>query len=204
MKQYYGAIQTALAAIVVILSVRAYFQEREDLIRMQAELSATHQIIQLRDTQIKDLNSQIEARNKKTQVLVNEIEALKARPLPIKEIIREIPTYVPLDTPPTLTPPVGPESAKMVFDEKQSNELREFYLDCQAKTLQLKACTENEEDWRKKELTWAEKEKILIQQREAAIRAAKGGSFWTRFKRGAKTFGVGVAVGVGVGIAASR
>jgi hypothetical protein len=44
----------------------------------------------------------------------------------------------------------------------------------------------------------------LTQQRDAAVASAKGGSFWTRFRRGAKWFAIGAATGAIAGAVAAH
>ena len=73
--------------------------------------------------------------------------------------------------------------------------MRKFYLDCHRATLELRICQENAKDWQAKEVTWQEKEAILIRQREAAISAVKGGTFWTRLKRNGGWYAAGGLTG---------
>jgi len=201
---YIKAFFVGALFVAACLLAKAWLEQREDRIRLDAELRATRQLIVDREKRIDEINESMRVREKETAALVKKIEELKGSPATIREIVKEIPHYIPAAEP-TLTPsdPAKPEAPpQIVFDEKSAQGLRQFYLECQAKTLKLQSCTEDQEDWKRKELTWAEKEKLLEQQRDAALRTVKGGGLWTRFKRNAKWFGIGIAAGVG--IAASR
>lgn len=209
METYGTPIKAALAILAfagLCLLGKSWLEQREDRIRLDEELKATKQLIADREKRIEEINDTMQARDKELKETLKKVEELKARPATIREIVREIPQYIPLESPPTLTPDAtAPEAPLGIwFNEPSAQGLRQFYLDCHAKTLKLQPCADNADDWKRKELTWAEKEKILEQQRDAAIRAVKGGTKWQRFKKSAKTFGVGVAIGVGFGVAASR
>jgi DNA repair exonuclease SbcCD ATPase subunit len=161
---------------------------------LEAELKATRQLLQAKDQENSRLDQGMKERDQQTAEMVNEIERLKARPATIREIVREIPQYIPFEKPPEVAPPnpATPEAPPQIqLDESQTQDLRKFYLDCHRATLELQACQENAKDWKAKEVTWEEKEAILIQQREAAIRAVKGGTFWTRFKRNGGWYAAG-------------
>lgn len=185
-----------LGVLALLLAAKSILEERDAKVRLDAELKATKQLLQAKDRDLQSINRTMEERDKKTASLVKEIELLRARPATIQEIAREIPHYVPLVTPPTFVPQTPTAPPKIEFTEPQAQDLRLYYLDCQAKTLKLEACTENEADWKRKELTWQEKEAILKQQRDAAVAAVHGGTFWQRFKRNGKWVLVTAATGV--------
>lgn len=192
------AILLGVGLILAGLAGRALLNEREDRVRLDAELKATGQLLQAKDQELSRLDRGMKERDQQTAEMVKKIEELKARPATIREIVREMPQYIPFEKPPELVPPIpsAPEAPPQIgLDESQVQDLRKFYLDCHRATLELQACQENAKDWKAKEITWQEKEQILVQQREAAIRAVKGGSFWTRFSRNGKWFLVGGAVG---------
>jgi len=67
--------------------------------------------------------------------------------------------------------------------------LYDYVQDCRACQLQLTAAKENATDD-------AAKIRALTRERDAAVTAAKGGSFWLRLKRNAHWLAIGAAVGV--------
>ncbi|MGB6431503.1 MAG: hypothetical protein WBF06_13030 [Candidatus Acidiferrales bacterium] len=75
--------------------------------------------------------------------------------------------------------------------------LYDYFENCQATTL--------DRDTAKKDLADAQTQvTALTQQRDAAVTSAKGGSFWTRLRRGAKWFAIGAATGAVVGAVAAH
>jgi hypothetical protein len=190
-----------LVAIALVLALRGYFQEREDRVRLDAELEASRQLLVKNQHELDAVTRGMAERERETRVMVKQIQELKARPASLREIVREIPQYIPFQQPPEIPPPSpdAPEAPpKLELDESQAQDLRKFYLDCRQATFELRACQENAEDWKRKETLWEERERILTEQRDAAVRAVKGGTFWTRLKRESK-YAVGAAGGAGVG-----
>jgi hypothetical protein len=66
--------------------------------------------------------------------------------------------------------------------------LYDYVQDCRACQLQLTVAKENATDD-------AAKIRALTRERDAAVTAAKGGSFWLRLKRNAHWLAIGAAVG---------
>jgi hypothetical protein len=198
-----------VGAVLILLwfAASAWLDQREDRIRLNEQLSGLTRLLADRERSIKEINESMRIRDRELKDSLKKVEELKARPATIREIVKEIPHYIPLDTPPILSPidltaPDAPP--KIVFEEEAAQGLRQFYLDCHAKTLKLQSCEDNADDWKRKEVAWAEKEKILEQQRDAAIRAVKGGGFWRRFGRRAKDIGIGGLIGGAIVAVAKR
>ena len=75
--------------------------------------------------------------------------------------------------------------------------LYDFVQDCRACQAQLSSARADLADEQVKSAA-------LIKERNAALNAAKGGSFWTRLKRNAKWFALGAGVGAAATLASSR
>lgn len=75
--------------------------------------------------------------------------------------------------------------------------LYDFVQDCRACQAQLAVARQNAADD-------ATKIAALTRQRDAALTAAKGGSFWRRLRRNALWFAVGASAGAAAGYAATR
>lgn len=189
---------TGIALVLAGLALRSYWNERVDRIQLDAELKTTERLLQAKDQELSRLDQGMKERDQQTAEMVKKIDELKARPATIREIVREIPQYIPFEKPLELVPPnpAAPEAPPQIgLDESQAQDLRKFYLDCHRATLELRICQENAKDWQAKEVTWQEKEAILIRQREAAISAVKGGTFWTRLKRNGGWYAAGGLTG---------
>jgi len=198
----------ALFLILAGLGIVAYRQEREDRIRLMADLKATSQLIEQYRLEVKQIDKRIEARPAQVTEVKKPILKAKKEPATIEEIAREILRYVPLTEPPQIIPaPLaralvdGPSPildlppGGLVFNIDQTQALRQFYLDDALVRIDLKACQEDNSDLKLKAQVLQQENAVLEEQRDKAITAVKGGSFWTKLKRGAKTFGAGVFTG---------
>jgi hypothetical protein len=75
--------------------------------------------------------------------------------------------------------------------------LFDYVQDCRACQAQLAAARQNASDD-------ATKLAALTRERDAAITASKGGTFWRRLRRNAEWFGVGAALGAAAGYATAK
>jgi hypothetical protein len=75
--------------------------------------------------------------------------------------------------------------------------LFDYVQDCRACQAQLAAARQNASDD-------ATKLAALARERDAAITASKGGTFWRRLRRNAEWFGVGAALGAAAGYATAK
>ena len=71
----------------------------------------------------------------------------------------------------------------------------DFVIDCKACQAQLSAAEGNLADERTKNVA-------LVTERDAALKAAKGGGFWRRVRRAAKWFAIGALAGAAATAAA--
>jgi hypothetical protein len=106
-------------------------------------------------------------------------------PLPISIQIPNLSTAQPGETSPaTITVPQA--DLKPLYDDLQ---------DCRADAIHL--------DTIKKDLADEQaRSESLMRERDSAIAAARGGTFWLRLKRSAKWFAIGAAVGAAAGAVA--
>jgi hypothetical protein len=205
-------IITWIAALSILaiaaLTVRSWLEGHDDRIAMKATLDAQQQLIAAAD-------GREQQRQQELKSTLAEIAELKRRAQTPQQIVRELPQYLPLPQPIQLvpaapTPQKGSEANseqgsglsqkpsvndKLLaqFPAEDLKPLYDFVQDCRACQAQLTAAQNDLADERAKSAA-------LARQRDAAIKAAKGGGFWTRVKRNAKW----LAIGVGIGYAASR
>jgi len=92
----------------------------------------------------------------------------------------------------------------LTFTPAQAEDLRKAALGCAEDSARLTACQQDQADAATKEQAYRAQLKALTTERDTAIKAVKGGSFFMRLKREAKDVGIGVAVGVAIGYAAHR
>jgi hypothetical protein len=207
-------VEIAAFSVVLLfatLALSAWFASRDEEQRLQTTLTAQKQIIdavgvreRARDASLKDALAQIGKLKRDTRTP--------------NQIIRDLPKYLPLPQPITITDSANPlkaatqhgadTSEKSLFppivqpspseglpatpvvqvpaaDLKSLYDVVQDYRACQ---LRLTAASENVSDQ-------TSKAAALTRERNVAITAAKGGSFWRRLHRNALWFAVGAGAG---------
>lgn len=101
-------------------------------------------------------------------------------------------TGVPIGSPPEL-----PSATAAQIPAADLKPLYDFIQDCRACQAQLAAAKQNASDD-------ATKITALTVERNAAVTAARGGTFWRRLRRNAAWFAVGAAIGAAAGYRASH
>jgi hypothetical protein len=215
-------VVAALIFIAVTAFVfRSWLEAHDDRLQLQATLATQKQLIAAADAHEQQRASELKG-------TLDQINALKRQTQTPQEIVRELPQYLPLPQPIEIVasdtaqkgtpvqasgnqgsplsknsatqPPEGvaasgsgqgkPIAQLPVEDLKP---LFDFVQDCRACQARLASAQADLRDEQTKSAA-------IVQERDAAIKAAKGGSFWTRIKRNAKWF----AIGAGLGAAAAR
>jgi type II secretory pathway pseudopilin PulG len=220
----------AFAAVLLLaaLAFHAWLASHDEQQRLQATLAAQKQLLDAADARehareatLHDTLAQIETLKRTTQTPAQILRALPqflplpqpitlAGPAPSVTPSAEQGTAWPENPLPLSTPssppasdssaasarglPAAPAAQIPVADLKP---LYDFVQDCRACQAQLAVARQNAADD-------AAKIAALTLQRDAAITAAKGGSFWRRLRRNALWFAVGAGAGAAAGYAATR
>jgi hypothetical protein len=163
-----------LLALAVFSSWRA---DRRDRSQLESELAATKQLLAAADTRQHDRDAQL------AQTLAT-LAAQKRTVVSPAQIIRELPTQLPLPSPIVLqSAPASPNSPSpqtdAVIPTEDLEPLYDFTIDCNACQAKLSAAQGNLTDERKKTTA-------LTRERDDALRIARGGSILRRIRRAAK------------------
>lgn len=217
----------AFAAVLLLaaLAFHAWLAARDEQQRLQATLAAQKQLLDAADARER-------AREATLHDTLAQIETLKRTTQTPAQILRALPQFLPLPHPITLAQLSAPAAGKgtalpesslppsapalpVPFESSAANApdlpaapsahlpvadlkpLYDFVQDCRACQAQLAVARQNADDD-------AAKIAALTRQRDAAITAAKGGSFWRRLRRNALWFAVGAGTGAVAGYAATR
>jgi hypothetical protein len=185
-------IAAALAALLAGgLLANSWLSARDDRVRLAATLEAQRAVIaaaeqreQARAAELRTALDQIAALKRRVQTPQQAAAqlpgALPPLPEPIEIHVPEPDPHAPKDqAPPPATATIPQSDLKPLFD---------YVQDCRACQLQLSATRADLADERTKS-------EAIARERDAAVKVAKGGSFWSRVKRGAKWFAIGAAVG---------
>jgi len=224
----------ALLALLVAAAIvgEAWFSAHRSAAALSATLAASQKQIdaaadaeKTRDAQLATQLAQIAALEKQVQTPKQALAALPGAlpPLPAPITFSSAPDALssappePASAPPSgagnrssaavggaaasaLPPEIAPVLATVVANIPQQDlkPLYDYFENCRASALGL--------DTAKKDLADEQTQvTALTQQRNAAVSSAKGGSFLTRLRRGAKWFAIGAAAGAiagGVAVAA--
>ncbi len=203
----------AIASGLVLALLAAWRADRRDRAQLAADLATGRQALAQVDARQHDRDAQ----------LLQTLAALAAEKRAITspaQIIRELPRQIPLPVPITLQasdptnkpqketcssgPVCGPEGlestqprtnpasntalTQAVLPGDDLKPLYDFSLDCRACQAKLAAAQADLTDERAKTA-------VLTRERDAAVRAAKGGSVLRRIARNAKWLAIGAAAG---------
>jgi len=201
------------ALIVAALAVHAWLASRDEQQRLAATLAAQKQVIDA-------ANADERVRQASLADALAQIEKLKRDVQTPAQILAALPKYLQLPQPITLSQPAPSSSAAVSTGQGTAarptsspapapvpqnssslpsapsaqipaadlKPLFDYVQDCRACQAQLAAAQKNSADD-------AAKISALTRERDAAVTAAKGGSFLRRLRRNAVWFAVGVAAG---------
>lgn len=195
------------ALVIATLAAHAWLAARADQQRLQSTLAAQKELLDAADSRERSRAATLDD-------ALAQIAALKRATQTPTQIVHDLPQYLSLPQPITLADPASPadtttqqgtgRSEKPVSAPTPSTPLPaapsaqlptadlkplyDYVQDCRACQAQLAAAKLNSADD-------ASKIDALTHERDAAITAAKGGSFWLRLRRNALWFVVGAASG---------
>jgi hypothetical protein len=208
-----------LAAVAILLAgafaFRSWLEAHDDRTHMQATISAQQQLIAAADQRERQRAADLQA-------TLSEIASLKRQVQTPQQIVRELPQYLPLPQPIELAPPsnaaagqatalpgksgtpspsgsdsstAAPPAPVAQIPTADLKPLFDFVQDCRACKVQLDAARADLKDEQSKSAA-------LARERDADVKAVKGGGIWTRLKRNAKWLAIGAVIGAAAAHAA--
>lgn len=192
-------IRLAELAIVVLLALAVFFSWRADLrdrAQLASELAATKQLLAAADARQHERDAQL------AQTLA-AIASEKRTVITPAQIIHDLPAQISLPAPITLQndptstnvgarfsayPPASAPPLNAVIPAEDLKPLYDFTLDCKTCQARLASSQGDLNDERAKSAA-------LTKERDAALKAARGGGTWRRLARAAKWFAIGAAAG---------
>jgi hypothetical protein len=176
---------------------------REDSIKMKATIDAQTQVIDAAEKQAKDIQAAEAERDKQTAATVATLQAAAASQVTPAQIAAWIPKQLSGPQPITFTiPPATAQNpspnATASVPEADLPALRDQIEKCQECAVKL-STAQADVSSRDQRLLLAQQDlSAMTKERDAAVTASKGGSFWTRVKSKAKWFAIGAGVAAGV------
>lgn len=137
--------------------------------------------------QLKDDRSQIASIVADAQARMAALAAQKQQIVTVPQIVKALPqAFGPMPQPITVTPPAAPTEPLVVnVPQPDAKPLFDELVTAQQDKIALATCQQ--------QLTVTERD------RDAAVKAAKGGSFWHKAAGTAKAVAIGIGIGVALG-----
>jgi len=193
MKPTLDIILFVAALIAVALLADAWRSARHDSQQLAATLAAQNTLIQQagdrekqRDSQLADAFAAIQAQKRAVRTPQQAVQNLPT-------VLPDLPLPVSIHGPDLAAPlpPADPAATIVSIPQPDLVPLYDGLQDCRACALQS--------DSLKKDLSDEKSRSASLQhERDAAIAAARGGTFFARLKRAAKWFAIGLATGAAV------
>jgi hypothetical protein len=187
------------AALVLAIVAGSWLGAREDQIRMKTTIDAQNQVIASAQKQAEDIQDAEDARDKASAATVAAIQQAAAKQVTPAEIAAWIPKQLAGPQPITLQIPAptaqNPSpNATASIPEADLPALRDQITACQTCSVKLSTA--------QADLTSRDQQAVLAQkqidalktERDAAVKASKGGGFWSRVKAKGKWFVIGGGV----------
>jgi hypothetical protein len=179
------------AAIAIVaagwIAARSWLVSHDNAVQLAATLSAQKLVLE----QASSREQQRDAALRKT---LASIATAKRETQTPAAIVAQLPQLLPALPEPVLLTVPAPTAVQPVPDaaadipQADLKPLYDYVQDCRACQARLSTAQSDLTDERSKEAA-------LSTERDAAIKAAKGGTFWQRMKRGAKWLAIGAALG---------
>jgi hypothetical protein len=199
MSQKLHIILTAATLIAALFIADAWRSARRNSAQLAATLASQKALIeqaaareQQRNAQLATALASIAAEKRRVQTPQQAAEAIPSvlppLPLPLKILLPDL----------TQSPKQGDLApATVAIPQSDLKPLYDSLQDCRACALERDAATKDLLDERARVAA-------LTHERDAAVSAAHGGSFWSRLKHATKWFVIGVAAGAAATTAARR
>jgi len=186
----------AIALLLLgIIAARSWLAARDAAVHLAATLEAQEQILAQASERQRQRNAALSTTLVKIAQAKRRVNTPARAAAEIPQLLPPLPAPLLLELPPPTTETPQPPAVATV-PQADLKPLYDYLQDCRACQASLIATRDNLADERAKLAA-------LTVERDAAIRAARGGGFWSRLRRNAKWFVIGAAAG-GLAAAAAR
>jgi hypothetical protein len=181
-------IAIGILALVLAFGLFEYHQE-------SLQLQAMNITVKTQQATINDLKNAMEARNKKLDETIAELEKTRQKVKTPTQAVAEIPNYLPplpipthVNTIPSPTNPQLQVPDSITIPHEDFQALLNYEITAKENAAKLAVAQQDIIDLQKQVVA-------LTKQRDAAVQAAKGGTFWHRLKHTMKVAAIGAVVG---------
>jgi hypothetical protein len=198
-------LEIALAVLVcacfaVVFS--AWLQSRDDRIRMQVTIAAQKTAIEGFRDQMQSIRDGQAKRDAATASAISAMQQAVAKIRTPQQIAGWLPKQVKLPAPVTLAiPPSTAQNlrpdATAIIPQQDLVPIKVAVEGCKECALRLSTAQKDLLGSNQQVKIASEELSAMQRERDAALTASRGGSFWTRVRRSAKWFAIGSAVAAG-------
>lgn len=199
-------IAAALALLVVAaFAFSAWLEAHDDRLRLQSTLDAQSKLMDQAKQQSAALSAQEKQRDAALQSQLETMRDAVGKIQTPQQIAQWLPRQLPLPAPVTITvPPAAAQNPRLsggqaappavaTIPQQDLAPIRSAVESCEECGKKL-AVAEQDAAAKDQQLQLAGQQLSAAEnERDAAIKAAKGGAFWTRLRRNAKWFAIGAA-----------
>lgn len=199
-KNPFIAAGIALTLALGVFAFYSFLEDHDDRIKMLATIEAQQQLNEQLQHQMQGLKAAEDNRDAQTRATIAAMQQVVSKVQTPQQIAQWLPTQLPapqpieIEVPPaTSQDPMPPATAKI--PQRDLPFLRDVVENCKECNVKL-ATAQADLQSRDERLHLAGEQLSATQkQRDAALKALKGGSFWTRLKRNTRWFLIGGLAG---------
>jgi hypothetical protein len=191
MKQSIHVIEIGILLIAVAIAGNAWIGARNDAAKLKTTLTAEHAVIEQAAVREVDRDKALASAVATIKAQMRSVRTPQQAAKAIPALLSELPLPISTPQPDVSAEPPGtePDHTPLTIPTDDIKPLYDHLKNCQI-------CTA-ERDIAKQDLADQEtRNAALAKERDAAIIASKGGSFWRRLKSKSEWLSIGIAVGI--------
>jgi len=177
---------TALLALA-LLAVRSWLAAHDAEVQLKATLQAQNQIMAQADERQRQRDASLSTTLAAITQAKRRVNTPARAAAEIPQLLPPLPEPLQLEIPPP-TPELPEPPAEAIVPQVDLKPIYDYLQDCRACQASLTVARDDLTDERAKVAA-------VTSQRDAAVRAARGGGVWSRLRRNTKWFIIGAAAG---------
>jgi hypothetical protein len=203
-------LAAGFGVLLILVAIGGYelLQEHDARIRAEITTAAQKPNIQQGQAEVKQGEADAAKAIADLKTEIARLEGQRTVVITPQQAAQQIPQVIPnLPAPVTVQPTptaADPKAQSIVIPQEDLQALQNYRITCDENVAKLSACMKGQEAL-KTEVQGKDRELTATAgQRDMWEATAKGGTFWHRFKDGAKKVGIGLVIGGAIAYAASR
>lgn len=176
---------SAAVSLAVILAGRAWLNAHDEAIHLAATIEAQSRVLAQADQRQRQRDASLAATLAQVNTAKRRVNSPAKAAAELPQALPPLPQPIVVELP-TPTPELPEPPAVATVPQADLKPIYDYLQDCRACQVSLATTRENLTDERAKLAA-------VTTERDAAVRAARGGSFWSRLRGNVKWFMIGAA-----------